>query len=131
MLFDPFSLRKTAAGPEEKVRRGVLILMVAKLGYPKSLLSVEKGIAGARRADILCYCPRAEGLYPLLLVECKAVQLGAEAERQAFGYNRSIKAPFIALASATEIKTLWKEGEKIASVPFLPSVLELKKYGTS
>ncbi len=117
--------------PEERVRQRVLALMIEKLGYPKALLSVEKEIASLRRVDILCSLPWGEGLKALLLVECKAEILDLLAERQAFGYNRSVGAPFITLASQTQIKTLWMEQGRIVSVPFIPSFAELKKYGTS
>jgi hypothetical protein len=73
-----------------------------------------------RRLDILCYAPGYDGLRPLLLIECKASRLDAQTEKQAFGYNDAIGAPFIALTNGTEIKTLWREPGKIASIPFLP-----------
>ena len=95
--------------------------MVAELGYPKGLISVERGV-GCRRADIVCY---TKEMSPLLLIECKAGPLNDAAIRQALGYNGKIKAPFVAIANANEAITFWFEGEKSVSVPFLPVFKEL------
>lgn len=108
--------------------------MIEELGYPKGLLAVEKrivslsGVDPERRIDIVCFVSASQGLRPILLIECKAETLDEQAEMQAFGYNASIGAPFIALASAEGVKTFWKEKERIVSVPFLPSFHELVKH---
>ncbi len=106
--------------------------MIDELGYPKGLIAVEKDISSLasprlnRRIDILCLRPGADGLKPLLLIECKAGKLTPEAEKQALGYNDAIGgAPFVALAGLDEIKTFWRELDRIASVPFLPRFDEL------
>lgn len=95
--------------------------MIVDLGYPKGLIAVEKQI-GSRRFDLVCY---TQAMLPLLLVECKAEKFGDAAEAQAFGYNATIQAPFICLASLNEVKLLWQEPGKVASVPFLPTYAEL------
>lgn len=105
--------------------------MIQELGYPKGLISVEKEVSSfssfdpSRRIDILCFHPAGQGLKPLLLIECKAETLSEQAEKQAFGYNEAIGAPFIALASAKAVRTMWRERGRIASVPFLPSFDQL------
>lgn len=102
--------------------------MITDLGYPKGLIAVEKEIVSLnRRMDILCYRPANGGLAPLLLIECKAEKITIDAERQALGYNDACGAPFIALAGSDEIKTFWREKDKVASVPFLPPFNELVK----
>lgn len=101
--------------PEERVRQNLLKKMVEELGFPKGLLSVEKKI-GERRYDIVAFTRSGA---PLLLVECKAVNL-KPAENQALGYNASLKAPFICLASLNETKTFWQEVGRVAFVPYLP-----------
>jgi hypothetical protein len=116
--------RLVAATPEEAVRQGLLQKMIGELGYPKGLISVEKKI-GSRRYDIVCY---TSAVKPLLLIECKAIALNEAAENQAFGYNDTVRAPFICLASKTVVKTLWQEKGKIVSVPFLPAYAELYEF---
>ena len=106
--------------PEEVVRQWLLDKMIHELGYPKGLISVEKKI-GSRRFDIVVF---TQEMNPILLIECKANGL-KEAENQAIGYNQTVKAPFICLASSTEIKTFWSEQGQLKSVPFLPMYKQL------
>lgn len=109
--------------------------MVDALAFPKALLAIEKDLASLaqlravcdphRRIDILAFAPAKEGLRPLVLVECKAKEIGEAALAQVMGYNRFIGAPFICLTNGTLTKTFWKEKTKMVSVPFLPSFQQL------
>ena len=130
--------------PEEKVRQRLLQRMLKELGYPAGLVAVEKDIfslphvikekcpVGLRRADILCFMQNIDQrfsceLYPLLLIECKAVALSQQAERQLLGYNHYVQACFIALANQAGEKTFWFDArqQKYCSVDFLPSYQQL------
>lgn len=139
-LFDPVRRKFVAATAEEMVRQSLLRRMLGELGFPKGLIAVERGIAslphvspGAdpeRRLDLLCFAchihPEHE-VYPLLLVECKAEEVDAEAEAQAIGYNHWVRAPYICLAGREGEKTLWFDPVQCdyVSIPFLPSFREL------
>jgi hypothetical protein len=90
--------------------------MISALGYPKSLIAVEKKV-GSRRFDLVCYTKDGD---PLLLVECKAEEANEVAENQALGYNSMLAAPFICIACRTGVKTLWQEKGKTVLIPFLP-----------
>ncbi len=109
--------------PEEKVRQALLRAMIEGLGFPKGLISVERGI-GVRRTDIVSY---TKEMRPLLLIECKACPLKEVAIEQAIGYNEVVGAPFLCLANESERITFWFEGGKRESVSFLPTFEEL--YG--
>lgn len=122
MLWDPIRKQWVAKTPEEEVRQKLIKKMIEELGYPKGLISVEKGLGG-RRFDLVCYAPKT--LKPLLLVECKAGKLGHEAENQVLGYNYKIGAPFVCLVNGQEIKTVWREKDKVMTVPFLPPFSQL------
>ncbi|MEI6531687.1 MAG: type I restriction enzyme HsdR N-terminal domain-containing protein [Chlamydiota bacterium] len=106
-IFDPYRGRLVVETPEEIVRQSCLKLMVEELGYPSSLIAVEKSLKELlktskpplRRADILVFSLSGE---PLLLIECKAVPLTLAMQRQVRGYNYYIKAPFIALINDKE-----------------------------
>ncbi|MBU6446435.1 MAG: type I restriction enzyme HsdR N-terminal domain-containing protein [Verrucomicrobia bacterium] len=113
--------RELVDTPEERVRQALLHKMVGELGFPKGLLSVERGIGG-RRTDIVCY---TKEMAPLLLVECKAGPLHAGALQQALGYNETVGAPFLCLAKGEEVHTYWFEGTKRVSIPFLPCFKDL------
>ncbi len=95
--------------------------MTGEWGYPKGLIAIEKKI-GPRRFDLVCF---TREMTPLLLIECKAGALNEAALQQVFGYNGVVGAPFICLANGEELKTFWREGERMASVPFLPRYHEL------
>ena len=113
--------KRVALTPEERVRQSLIGRMLLELGFPRGLLSVERGI-GSRRYDLVCY---SKEMKPLLLVECKAGSLNEGAKRQALGYNDVLKAPFVCVTNGQETVTLWYEQGRIASVPFLPLYQEL------
>lgn len=134
MLWDPIRSTWVPSTPEEEVRQKWIQVMTTSLEYPRGLLLIEKDLALLpfgetakglnRRLDLLCMTPGKEGLIPLLLMEFKEGKLNG-AERQVFGYNEIVKAPFIAIANGKEIKTLWREQTTICSISFLPSYPQL------
>jgi hypothetical protein len=116
-----------AALPEELVRQRLLSHMIHTLGFPPSYLVLEKELRQMphltlndykipdRRADLICFGKEIHpqhSLYPLLLVECKAVHLTSKVINQVVGYNYFIKAHFVAIANSQEIKTGWYDKEK-------------------
>lgn len=127
MLWDPIRGLQVSATPEEKVRQAWISHMIGLLGFPKGLLSIEKGGLGAskRRLDLLCMTPSGDGLKPLLLMECKAGSAKAVGEEQVRGYNAFVQAPFICIADAEGAQTFWQEGAVLHSVPFLPKYEQL------
>lgn len=105
--------------PEERVRQRLIQWMTSSLGYPASLLAVERGLqqmphlsltpkrCPTRRADLLCFGNNIHpqhALYPLLLVECKAHPITAKCIQQLLGYNYFVQAYFVAIVNGTEIK---------------------------
>ena len=124
-LWDPVRSQWVAAAPEETVRQKLIQKMIGELGFPKGLMSIEKKISSSRRFDILCNALVQGEIVPLLLVECKAAPLNRAAEQQALGYSDAVRAPFICLANEKEVRTLWREKGRIASIPFLPTYAEL------
>jgi Type I restriction enzyme R protein N terminus (HSDR_N) len=111
-----------AATPEELVRQQLIATMVGKLEYPESCLAVEKPLhqlpllkyekVPDRRLDLLCFAKESNGLYPLLLVECKAVKLTPKVLRQVCGYNTYVKAYFVAVANQSEVRIGWMDQKK-------------------
>ena len=115
-LYDRVRRTWVSDQPEERVRQALLHRMIEDLGYPKSLLVVEKalkhmphlyGVEGLpdRRADIVCFARRGEQLHPLLLVECKAEQLTQAVLQQVLGYNHYLQATCIAVANQHKLIT--------------------------
>jgi hypothetical protein len=112
------ALRRTwvAALPEEQVRQALLQEMIHSLGYPPGHMVLEKSLdqlphvkknvsLPKRRADLIVFGKDLHphhALYPLLLVEFKAVPLTDKVLRQLVGYNQFVGAYFIAAVNQTE-----------------------------
>lgn len=116
-VYDPVRRQFVAATPEEVIRQKWLKSMVEERGFPLPLLAVEKELRGLphlqgeaktlprRRIDIVAFAKGIHPLFPLfplLLIECKAVDLNPRFARQVIGYNGVIGARFIALANQEE-----------------------------
>lgn len=120
-LFDPVRRGGVKHTPEEQVRQALISQMVEKLGFPLSLLAVEKELRQLphllgqtiqkiprRRIDIVAFAKNIHPdhpLFPLLLVECKSVALTPKVVQQVVGYNDLVQAPFVAVANQTHILT--------------------------
>lgn len=130
------------ANPEELVRQKLLDLMIGDLGFPEGLIVLEKALQQMphlslkeqkvpdRRADIICYGKGIHhhyGLYPLLLVECKAVKLNSKVITQVSGYNHFLKAYFICVANQHEMRTGWYDlnQKQYIFVNYLPKYQQL------
>jgi hypothetical protein len=141
-LFDCIRNIWVKALPEEVVRQKILLNMVEDLGYPKHMIGVEKDIEtiphlkdnkitdNKRRVDIICYAKNINpsfSIYPLLVIECKAISLSSKVVEQVIGYNHHIKAAFISVANKNAIKTMWYDNskKKYVSVDYLPSYQQL------
>lgn len=134
-LFDSIRKKWIEETPEERVRQALLKKMIDELGFQKGLLCVEKNLDffpsnkstfSKRRLDILAYAKGKLELFPLLLIECKAIPLNNEVVKQVVGYNHFIGARFMGIVNESAFKLMWnnKEG-KLESIDFLPSYEEL------
>jgi len=134
-----------ASQPEELVRQRLLSYMFEHKGFPKSLIAVEKALKHLphlsrenplnipeRRADIICYGKGIHSqydLYPLLLIECKAVKLTRRVINQVAGYNQFVRACFISVVNDDEIQTGWFDSDekKYVFTQGLPAYADLLK----
>lgn len=131
--------------PEEQVRQKLIRTMMLEQGYPAGGLVLEKGLRQMphlalkpeklpdRRADIICFARGihpGHDLYPLLLVECKAVKLTHKVVNQVAGYNHFLQAYFIAVANQDMIKTGWYDRETLQYrfIDRLPPYSELMNH---
>lgn len=114
-LFCPIRRLQVADLPEERIRQALIQEMIDHLGYPLGHLALETSLSRLphlssfsrlpkRRADLIVFgkdIHPQEPLYPLLLVECKAVPLTKKTLQQLNSYNQFVKAYFIAAVNAT------------------------------
>ena len=138
-VYDPVRALWVTAHPEELVRQALIQKMIGPLGYPRSLLVVEKQLKELphlstftnlpeRRVDLLVFSPLAlsrNEFFPLLLIECKRGNMEDQALRQLIGYNTYIGAPYLALASQEGVRFFFDAEERSKELSFLPSYEEL------
>lgn len=100
-IFDLLRKKYLLLTPEEWVRQHWIHFLVGSQGYPKGLLTLEKGLVynGLQKRTDLVVFDRA-GL-PYLLVECKApdIDINSQVLAQAMSYNQTLQCPFIALTN--------------------------------
>jgi hypothetical protein len=130
------------SSPEEIVRQEVLHRLVERCGFPLSCIAVEQQLKQMphlrlshtqfpnRRADIVCFAKGIHptfDLYPLLLIECKAVKLTSKVINQVVGYNHYLQAFFIAAVNQDEVRLGWIESttKTYTFIAQMPSYTEL------
>lgn len=102
LIWDPLRRRDVVCTPEEWVRQHVLHYLTQHLGYPASLLSIERGTGQlGQRTDVRAYGPDGQ---PRLLIECKApaVKITATVLAQAQRYWQRVPARFVVLTNGVE-----------------------------
>lgn len=148
-LFCSIRKKWIASTPEEKVRQGLLIHMTQNLAYPNGSLALEMTLSQMphlshlpsyqipnRRADLIVLAPGLHPnypLYPLLLIECKAVAITAKVLRQVIGYNQYLQACFIGVVNEVEKRVGWqhpiqKDYHFLAVLPPYETLLEQGKH---
>lgn len=120
-LYDPIRKKWVDETPEELIRQALILQMIEELGFPPSLLAIEKELyllphlnlgekreIPKRRADLIAFAHGIHpdyAIFPLLMIECKAVDLTPKFAQQVIGYNAYVQAPFISLANGKQILT--------------------------
>lgn len=103
-IFDVLRKKHVVLTPEEWVRQNFVHYLINHLGYPKSLIKLERGHAYntlQKRSDILVYSREGNAF---MLIECKAsnVKLGQNVFVQASVYNKTIRAPFLVVTNGMQ-----------------------------
>lgn len=104
LIWDVLRRRHVVLTPEEWVRQHVVHYLIQHRGYPKGLLSLERGHTynqRRKRTDLVALDLTGQ---PLLLVECKApsVPITAAVAHQAATYNQTIGAPLLLLTNGLQ-----------------------------
>lgn len=100
-IFDAVRKKYVRLTPEEWVRQHLIMYLHTELGYPLSLIAVEKRITlhgMSRRFDVAVFDLRGQ---PLMLTECKApnVPILQEVMDQAGRYNLVLKVPYLCVTN--------------------------------
>lgn len=138
-VYDSIRREWVVATPEESLRQRLLQQLVQMLGYPAGLISLEKELRKlphlmgvdsipSRRADLIVFGRNVHpqhALYPLLLIECKAVKLTDAVLNQVLGYNYFVQAPVVAIANADAVQVAFWTGSAYHFSNRLPTYAEL------
>ncbi|UJP64773.1 type I restriction enzyme HsdR N-terminal domain-containing protein [Mongoliitalea daihaiensis] len=103
-IYDQLRKKYLVLTPEEWVRQHMIQYLIQFKNYPKSLISLEKGLiynSLNKRFDLLTFNQKGE---PLLLIECKApeVQLNKKTVNQVTVYNQTIQAEIIGISNGKQ-----------------------------
>jgi len=101
LIFDVIRKKYVVLTPEEWVRQHVIHYLAEHKHYPLALIAVEREIqlyGMRRRFDLVCYDREGQ---PYLLIECKAPAVGLNQKvfDQAFRYNLTLAAPYVAITN--------------------------------
>ena len=122
-IFDSIRKMWLQLTEEEWVRQNFVNYLVKELGYPSSLIALEKELQLhelKKRFDVLVYNPEHE---PWLMVECKApeVPLSEEVLQQVLRYNISLPVVYIVLTNGRRTIGWKKEGRGLQLLTALPA----------
>ena len=104
LIFDALRRKNVVLTPEEWVRQHFVHYLIATLGYPKSLLSIERGTSYntlQKRTDLCVYNQSGK---PHLLVECKAayVPITQDVVKQVSVYNQTLQAKYVVITNGMQ-----------------------------
>ena len=131
-IWDELRRKYVVLTPEEWVRQHVAHYLLAHLGYPRGLLSLERGHRyneRRKRTDLVALGPTGQ---PLLLVECKrpTVAITPVVARQAATYNQTMRAPFLLLTNGLthycwQVDFERELNVRLAEIPTYPAAVAL------
>ncbi|NVK49275.1 MAG: type I restriction enzyme HsdR N-terminal domain-containing protein [Cyclobacteriaceae bacterium] len=101
LIFDSVRKKDLVLTPEEWVRQHWIHFLVEKQGFPKGLVSTEKGLIYnqlQKRTDVLIWDQEGK---PYLLIECKApkVPINQKTLEQASIYHHQLKSAYLILSN--------------------------------
>jgi hypothetical protein len=103
-IFDEIRKKNILLTPEEWVRQHLIHHLIYDLGYPKSMIAVEKEFKVnhlKKRFDVLIY---TRDMQPFLLIECKSpkISLNDATISQIANYNSKFKAKFLLVSNGNQ-----------------------------
>lgn len=129
VVFDIIRKKYIILTPEEWVRQHLVNYIINTLHYPKGLIKLEGGLSynkKSKRTDIVVFDISGA---PFIVVECKAphIHIDKEVLFQASVYNRTLKAPFIAISNGLTHYFLEFQGNEMKEIDHLPPYSSLQK----
>lgn len=111
-IFDSLRKKFLVLTPEEWVRQHWINFLIEHQGFPKGLISLEKGLKYnqlQKRTDLVVFDRIGN---PYLLIECKApeIELSQKVLHQALAYRSSLLTPYVIISNG--LKHISLEFEK-------------------
>ena len=121
-IFDTIRKSWLLLTEEEWVRQNFINYLVRGLGFPSSLIAIEKEIQLnelKKRFDILVYDANHK---PWMIIECKAphVSLNENVLQQVLRYNMSVPVNFIVITNGHFTIAWEKKGESLSEIMLFP-----------
>lgn len=122
-IFDIIRKRYVRLTPEEWTRQHFVHYLINQLAYPKTLLSIEKGInynERQHRPDIVVYSKTGKAC---MIIECKApyVPIADKAYSQLARYNRHLQAKVLIVTNGKQ-HGCWGLNEATLTHDFLHAI---------
>ena len=110
--------------PEEWVRQNFLLFLTGTMGYPASLIAVEKQVSVTgmnRRFDIVVFNQNAQ---PFMIVECKEmnVKLTEEVLSQVLRYNTEVSAGYLVITNGSYTRAFENQLGNFKEIDQLPTI---------
>ena len=120
-IFCVIRKRWLVISPEEWVRQNFLQYLIDVLGYPASLIAVEKQLSYnqlKKRFDIVLY----KDAIPFMIVECKEmnVPLSESTILQVLQYNATLQAKYMVITNGNYCKGFVRKSERFEEIDSLP-----------
>ena len=110
--------------PEEWVRQNFLLFLTGTMGYPASLIAVEKQVSVTgmnTRFDIVVFNQNAQ---PFMIVECKEmnVKLTEEVLSQVLRYNTEVSAGYLVITNGSYTRAFENQLGNFKEIDQLPTI---------
>jgi hypothetical protein len=120
-IFDSIRHKWVVLTPEEWVRQNLIQYLIMELGYPKTLIAVEKQITtfeNKSRFDIVVY---GKNIKPLMIIECKQqlVKIDDSVLQQLLNYQTIVQCKYIMVTNGDFVAG-WELSEPVKSLQQIP-----------
>ena len=128
MIFDDIRNKFLVNTPEEWVRQNTVKYFREELGFPKSIIALEKSFKlhrRTKRTDIVVYDNEGKAM---ILIECKrpSIKITQSTFDQAFRYNIILKVPYLVITNGEELYCCHVDGEQVTFIENIPTYEDLK-----
>jgi hypothetical protein len=125
-IFDSIRRKWVVLTPEEWVRQNFIRYLITDLGYPKTVLAVEKQITtfeNKSRFDIVVY---STALQPFMIIECKQqkVELNDSVLKQVLNYQATVQCKYIMVTNGDWVAG-WDLSDPVKPLEKIPFYNEL------